>query len=227
MAYVLAALLALFMVSSPFEMIPGLTDTGPTWMGIDCSFEMVMNYILHHKMVWGKDITTTYGPLACLSNRVLWGIPKGYALLFDAFMVLNFWFVFKRFLTQHRLALGAGFLFIISLLLNGYFGSATAFILMFFSLFWMHEYARKPHFLAIVMSSVCVVLCFYMKLNTAFFAVFFFIANLANLHYSGKMPRLQLCLSVLLLLLCLYIPAIYLHVSLPDYIRGGLHHERL
>lgn len=222
-AYVLAAILALFMVSSPFEMMPQLTDNGPTWLGIDCSFEMVMNYILHHKMVWGKDITTTYGPLACLSNRVLWGIPKGYALLFDAFLAINFWFVFRRFLMQHHLILGTCFLFIVSLLLNAYFGSATAFLLMFFSLFWMHEYVWKSHFGAIVMSSVCVTLCFYMKLNTAFFAVLFFIANLANLYYSGKIPRRQLLLSVLLLLLCLYIPAIYLHVSLPGYIRGGFY----
>ncbi|HEY1032647.1 MAG TPA: hypothetical protein VGD89_12800 [Flavipsychrobacter sp.] len=95
---IVAAILAIFMLNTPFAVHPELVDKGPSWLGLDVSWQMTLNYALKEKWVWGKDIVYTYGPLGFLSTRIGWGIPAWLFFVFDVFLVANFFFVFRDFL---------------------------------------------------------------------------------------------------------------------------------
>src|SRR5882762_9492533 len=89
-----AALLAVCMITVPFALNNQLVDKGPSWRGLDISWKMTLNYAFIKHWTWGKDIVYTYGPLAAFSTRIGWGISRWVFLVFDAFIVVNFYFVF-------------------------------------------------------------------------------------------------------------------------------------
>jgi hypothetical protein len=197
----IALAFAFFLFTVPFSIVPWLVDSGPTWLGLDCSFQLTMNYALYHKMEWGEEIIATYGPLAFLCNRVMWGVSKEFVLFFDLFMLFNFGVVFRKFLLEHNKIFAFCFLFTTLLILNIHTGSTAAFLMFFFSIYWMYDYDQRTHFFSIVISSICIAFCFYMKLNAALFTILFFLTTLANLSYFNKISKLHLLLSIIALFL--------------------------
>jgi hypothetical protein len=220
---ILAGGFALFLLPVPFSIIPWLTDNGPSWLGVDCSFHMTMNYALNHKFIWGSDLIATYGPLAFLSNRVLWDIPKEYVLFFDLFLLFNFWHVFQDFISRNRSVGSLLVLTLIILLLNVHPGSTTSFIIFFFSIYWLWKDFRKQSFYSLLMSCVCISLCFYMKLNTSIFALLVFITHLINGYIFKSMVGRRCIAALLILCITIYLPSIWLSVDIVAYIIGGLH----
>lgn len=223
MATIIAVCCAAFLWTVPFSIIPGLVDSGPSWLGLDCSFLLMMNYALHQKLEWGTQLMATYGPLAFLANRVMWGIPKEAVLLFDLFVLFNFACIFRSFITGNHKLFAVLFILLTLLLLNIHMGSTIAFLVFFFALFWMYDYSRSLHLSALVMSSICICLCFYTKLNIAFFGIILFAVNLLQLRMLRRITQKQLLFIVLLSGFLLWIPASLLHVNLVAYISSGIH----
>src|SRR5476651_520490 len=134
----LAAMLALCMVTVPFAGHYHLVDKGPGWFGLDVSWGMTLNYALIKHWVWGKDIICTYGPLAFLSTRIGWGISRWALVLFDGFLVVNFYFVFIDFLKKNTdKFLAVAILICTMLTVNQYFGPDLSWVLLFFIIYWM------------------------------------------------------------------------------------------
>src|SRR5262249_7318158 len=138
----------------------------------------------------GKDIIFSYGPLSFLSTRTGYGISRWYMLLFDIFIIINFFFVFKDFIQRaYDKFIAVVFLLAIFILVRIFFGSDTAWVLLSFSIFWMYKFFKSPSLLSAIMQALLITITFYCKLNTGIVILFFFAAHLANMIYFKKVTR--------------------------------------
>lgn len=220
---IIAALLAICMVTSPFVIHPQLTDSGPTWLGLDDSGRMALNYAMLKKWVWGKDVIYTYGPLAFFSTRIGLGISRYTFLLFDVFIVLNFFAVFRDYLknavdkyTAIIILLG------ITFMINPYYGSELSFLLLFFTFHWLYKSYNNSRFSYYFIIAFLITLSFYIKLNTGLTGVLFLFFHLTNLIISHKINVGKAIIAFMLPLLFISLLSVILHVSLPSYIKSAL-----
>ncbi|MDB5087029.1 MAG: hypothetical protein JWR09_1023, partial [Mucilaginibacter sp.] len=219
----LAALLALLMVTTPFAIYNQLVDKGPSWLGLDVSWKMTLNYAFIKHWTWGKDLVYTYGPLASLSTRTGWGISRWAFMLFDAFLVVNFYFVFADFIKNNTNKLLAMAILICTLLVvNPCFGSDTSWVLLFFVIYWMMKtfYDQRPFFLAMLI--VLTVLAFYIKMNTGLIAMVFLGGHFINLFVCKKITLVKLLICCVSFMVLLIASAVLLNVSIINYISGSL-----
>ncbi|MDR3678396.1 MAG: hypothetical protein P4L41_00415 [Flavipsychrobacter sp.] len=220
--YLIAALLAILMVITPLSLHLVLNDKGPSWLGLDVSWQMTMNYAMMHKMVWGKDIIFNYGPLAFLSTRLAWGISKWIFVVFDVFLLLNYFFVFADFLKRTTSKpLAVIILVIIPLLIDQFIGADLAWLILFFIIYWMYKTFYDQHYAYLTILTLLVTLAFYIKMNTGLIAVIFLLAHLVNLLVARKINVVQLLYVLVLFSVIITISASLLHVSISSYIHGG------
>ena len=153
--HLLAAALALFLLPQPFTVYQTLVDKGPTWLGLDASARMTLNYAWLKGWNWGQDIIYTYGPLSFLATKVGWGISRWVFLAADLFVVVNFYLAFKDYLLRSaNKAVAFLILFLLVLTFPLYFGSGLSWLLLFFMFYWMYKsYERPvfPHFLMLAL----------------------------------------------------------------------------
>jgi hypothetical protein len=219
----LAAVLALHMFSFPLALYHTLIDTGPTWLGLDPSWQMTLNYAHIKGSTWGTDVIFSYGPLGFLATRVGWGISRWTFLLFDLFVVVNFFFVFKDFIKNAiDKFLAILILFCIILLMRSYYGTDLSWALLFLTFYWMYKTFLNPRLLYFVIIGVLITLSFYIKLNTAFVGILFFIAHLVNLLVSKKIRYLKAMTAFSVMAGFILLLSFLLHVSLVNYIKGSL-----
>ncbi len=220
--YFIAALLAILMVITPLSLHLVLNDKGPTWLGLDVSWQMTMNYALIHKMVWGKDVIFNYGPLAFLSTRLSWEISKWTFIVFDLFLLLNYFFVFADFLKRTtNKPLAVIILVIIPLLIEPFIGADLAWLILFFIIYWMYKTFYDQHYVYLTILTLLVILAFYIKMNTGLIAVIFLIAHLVNLRLAGKIDLVKLLYVLVLFSVLITLSSFLLHVSILSYIHGG------
>jgi hypothetical protein len=218
-----AALLALLMINTPFAIRSQLVDKGPNWFGLDVSWVMTLNYASIKHLVWGKDIVYTYGPLAYFATRTGWGVSRWFFLLFDGFIVINFYFVFIDFLkTNIDKFLAASILICTMLVVNQNFGSDLSWVLLFFIIYWMMKtfYDQRPFFLAMLI--VLTVLAFYIKMNTGLIAMVFLCGHFINLFVCKKITLVKLLVCCVSFVVLVIVSAVLLNVSIISYISGSL-----
>jgi hypothetical protein len=218
-----AAILALLMITTPFAIYTQLVDKGPSWFGLDVSWKMTLNYAFIKNWIWGKDIVYTFGPLAFLSTRTGWGIPGWVFVLFDCFLVVNFYFVFADFIKNSSNKLFASAILIcIILVVNQTFGSDLSWVMLFFIIYWMTKtfYDPRPVFISILI--LLTVLTFYIKMNTGVIAMLLLCLHLVNLFVSKKITPLKLLIYAAGFILLVLLSAAMLHVSIISYITGSL-----
>jgi hypothetical protein len=218
----LAALLALCMVTAPFSIYNQLVDKGPSWLGLDVSWKMTLNYAFMKHWVWGKDILYTYGPLASLSTRIGWGISRWGFALFDGFMVVNFYFVFIDFIRNNKNRfLAVAILICTMLVVNQFFGSDLSWVMLFFIIFWMTKtfYDQRPLYLSMLI--ILTVLAFYIKMNTGLIAMLFLCFHFTNLFIYKKITPVKLLLCCVSFIALIIASAVLLHVSIINYIYGS------
>jgi len=218
-----AAILALCMVTVPLAGHYYLVDKGPSWHGLDVSWDMTLNYALIKHWVWGKDIICTYGPLAFLSTRTGWGISRWAFLLFDGFLVVNFYFIFIDFLKNNAdKFLAVAILICTMLAVNQYFGVDLSWVLLFFIIYWMIKtfYDQRPLFIAILI--LFTILAFYVKMNTGLIAMLFLCAHFVNLFICKKITLAKLLIYCVGFAVTIIVSAVLLHVSIISYVYGSL-----
>lgn len=221
--YVVSFLLALNMYTFPFCTTPWLVSEGPSWLGLDVSWQMVLNYANIQNWTWGKDIIYTYGPLGFLSKRLGWGVSPWVFLIFDAFLIVNFFYIFKDFLKAANNKLLAFFVLLgIILTLNPYHGTDLSWVLYCFSAYWGFKAYVNPTWRSIFMMCLVSIITFYVKMNTGLIILLICCGNIGILFITGK-ATLKKSLAILLMLAGgVFVTALLLNVSLPGYIVGSI-----
>lgn len=220
--YVLAFVMALYMFTFPFISYPYVTDQGPTWLGLDVSWQMMLNYSNNHDLVWGKDIIYTYGPLGFLATRFAWGVSRWFFLAFDLMLMVNFFYVFKDFLKASiSKTLGALILLAAMLLMQTDHGSDLSWVLLFLIFFWIYKTFTQPSARSFIMLIILTVLSFYVKMNTGLIGICVLVAHLALLYFSERLSIRTAFIILFSLIGSIYLSSLLLHVHLPGYIKGA------
>lgn len=222
LVYVIAFVLAVHMFTFPFVMTPHLTDTGPTWLGLDVSWQMTLSYANMKDWVWGKDIVYTYGPLGFLSTRIGWGVSRWVFVAFDLLLIINFFFVFKDFLKASASKLmGTLILVAATLLMNTHHGTDLSWVLMFLVYYWLYKAYLSPSLLSFVMICLLTVIAFYVKVNTGIVTICVIAAYMLLIYIANKISLLKAILIIASLFIAIVVTAALLHVHLPGYISGA------
>ncbi|MBX7204593.1 MAG: hypothetical protein K1X81_04165 [Bacteroidia bacterium] len=212
-------------LTSSFAVAPLLADKGPTWYGIDCSWAFTFNIALLKNWIWGKDIVYTYGPLGFLATRIGYHIPSILLILFDAFLMTNFFIVFNEVLNKSKDKFLA-VLFIICniLLIRIHTHVGVVWIILFFNCYWLNKAAEKFSFNIYLYLSFLITASFYLKLNTGLIGIILYIMLLLFLNFLREITFKQ-TLSVLFLPFVFILAVSFpLHVDLPGYLSGAGEH---
>lgn len=217
-----ALVMAVFCFTTPFADHPHLSYPKDVWLGLDVSWQVMLGYALNKHWQWGTDIIYTYGPLGVLATRAGMGISRWVFLLFDFYLICNFYFLFKDFLlnaTEKFIALLV--VFAITLLLDTNIGGDLSWVITVFSFYWMYKSYQEPRYVYFLLSVLNIVLCFYIKLNAGIIGFFFLFAHLANLLMFKKirLPKVAVILAIGIALI--YTGALLFNVNILSYTVGA------
>jgi hypothetical protein len=222
---VFIALLGAFVLFPPYFEL-GLFPIPPSefsWMSIDPSWLIALNYANVENLIWGKDIAFTYGPLSYLSTRVGWGVDQMDFILFDLFISFNFFYLFfKGFINSHSKKLSAILIFSVSFILPTYFGSVTSIILMAFLVFWIRESLENDNYINYIFQILLIVLMFFIKFNTGLISFVLIAAFLVYQWFFNRKLRKLYLVYILTLVTLLVVFSLILNVSLGNYFLSGL-----
>lgn len=218
-----AFVLALHMFTMPFVVYPTAVDKGPSWLGLDISWQMTLNHAVVKNWTWGKDIIYTYGPLGFLATRIGLGVSRWVYVLFDLFLIANFFFLFKDFiLTAYNKALAAITILVFTLILSPFHGGDIGWVLLIFIYYWLYKAYQAPRFSYFIMLSLLIACCFFIKLNAGLIGIIFLAAALVNSLVFKKIKLLPAVIALAMALAMIAVGAMLLHVSLPGYTRGAI-----
>lgn len=218
-----AALMALLMLPVTFAASLVLVDHGPTWLGLDDSARMALNWAWKAHVNWGHDIIYTYGPLSFLSTKVGWGIPAVVFVLFDLFVVLNFFFIFRDIILKSgNRIVGLLAVFLIAVTIPPFYGSGLAWAFTIFIYFWMYRCYLSPRPWQLGMLVLLIAIAFYLKLNTGLFTIIFLLGYLGLMLYVKRISWRRALLTVAALTVLLIVGALCFNVSLPAYVKGAV-----
>jgi hypothetical protein len=219
----IAAVLAIHMLAIPFTVYLNLVDKGPTWLGLDDSARMTLNYAWIKHWNWGNDIIYTYGPLSFLSTKVGYGISRWLFLVLDLFVVVNFFLMFKDFILRaESKILAILLLFCVTVLITPFYGSGLAWILLIFIYYWMYKTYEDPRLSYFIILILLIALSFYIKLNTGLFVIVFLVIHVSILFIIKKVSLPKALLIVGILIAVLLAGAWGFNVSLIAYAKGAV-----
>ncbi len=221
--YIAICYLAFHMFCFPFVVYPNLTNSGPTWLGLDISWQVAINYAWINKLNWGHDLIFSYGPLGFLATRVGWGVSKWVFFVFDIFIVFNFFYVFKDFVFKSSERILALIILVsVVLITNPYYGSDLSWVFMFFTFFWMYKAHKEQRIWHFFMITLLIGLSFYIKLNTALVIIFFYLGFVVNLVIFKSVSYRKASILVLLTIIWIVLLAFFFNVSIQEYISGSI-----
>lgn len=204
------------------SMVIDLNRTYP-WLSLDPSWNMALNKFNIDHLVWGKDITFTYGPLAYLSTRVGWGISRYHLLLFDLFVALNFFLIFyNAYIKSENKKIALLLLIATCIFLPSTFASGNALVLLAFLIFWIRRSLDEGKIHYYVMQIAIIVLLFFIKFNTSLISFFLFFIALAYKILFTKENKGQLAIYIAVPVILVFIFSKLLNVSVFEYLVGGL-----
>ncbi|MFN4247301.1 MAG: hypothetical protein ACK4EY_06240 [Flavipsychrobacter sp.] len=218
---IVPALLVLLVFNVQFIHYPALMDSGDPIHGLDPSWQMMLTHALKHKLVWGKDIVYTYGPLGFLETRVAYGISPILLLLFDCFVLFNLFSIFRRYIQQaSNKWIAAALLTALGLVYT--MDGSTPWLLLFFIFYRMRLVYDKGKTTDVALLIVTIVLCMYMKLNTGLVSIAVFVGFLVLMIVQKRVSLLKGGVWFAALSGSIFVTSLLLHVSLTDYIKGAL-----
>ncbi|MBS1779359.1 MAG: hypothetical protein JST70_08530 [Bacteroidetes bacterium] len=219
----IAFVLAFYTVSYPIVEYPHVVDKGPSWLGLDVSWEMTLNYALSKNWVWGKDIIYTYGPLGFLGTRAGFGISKWAFLAFDVFFVANMFCMFRDFLrASTNKWLATVILFAFTIVMESSHRTDISWVITLFSFYWMYNSYKEAKYGYFLLACINITLGFYLKLNAGLVGIIFLLGHLVNLYVFKKTDVKKIGVVLLSLTCMLGFGAYALHVSLAGYLKGAI-----
>ncbi|RZJ33256.1 MAG: hypothetical protein EOO51_14470 [Flavobacterium sp.] len=194
----------------------------PWWTLLDTSWVMTLNYVKMHGFSWGTDFIFTYGPLSQLSTRFGWGESRYLFLSFDIFLLLNWILMFYYALkTSANKWLTLSLILIITLFLPIWIGGRISLYLLMFLAFWVRQGMETKTVVGFIMQIGIVVVCFFIKFNTALFCLPFFYLGIAYLAYWRKLRTFEIVLYSLAPLILIGLLSVYLNVSVFHYVSSS------
>ncbi len=217
-----ALVMAVFCFTTPFADHPHLSYPTDVWLGLDVSWQVVLGYALNKHWQWGTDIIYTYGPLGVLATRVGMGLSKWVFLLFDVYLVYNFYCLYRDFLLDAVDKFIALLLvFSITLLMDFNHGGDLSWVVTVFSFYWMYKSYREPKYYYFLLIVLNVVLCFFIKLNAGIVGFFFLSAHLTNLLIFKKIKVSKAIIVLAGAMVIVFAGALLLNVNLKAYTIGA------
>lgn len=217
-----ALVMAVHMVTFPFYQYPYVVSTGASWLGLDVSWQMMLNYADIHKLTWGKDIIYTYGPLGFLVTRIGWGIPIAIFILLDAFLVFNFYCIFRDFILRSaNTVIGVVTIFLFTLIITPGYGAELPWVLLLFSFYWIYKTITTPRYVYYVLAILPLIISFYVKLNAGLVGILFLFGHIINQLVFKAISWKKSVIVISAILMAIGITSVLLHVSIPGYIKGA------
>lgn len=191
--------------------------------GIDPSWNLAINMLIHQGANFGTDVAYTYGPLGFLNYRIM---PEGYSiywfLVFDLVLVGMATASIAYTMRQAgKYAVHVAILALIFIYPNGLFADRI-FSLLFYEFAFLLYALREKRFWALLVATTIAVVLFFIKVNVLFIAgpyLFFVLTFAAWKRIFSPYP---LGLLAIIYLVALYSLALYLRVDIPTYIRNSL-----
>lgn len=219
----IAFVLALFTVCFPFVEYPWVVSEGPSWYGLDVSWQMTLNYAKAMHWTWGKDIIYTYGPLGFLGTRLGFGISRWAFLLFDIFFVANMFCVFRDFLRlSNNKWLATVILFAFTIVMEPSHRTDMSWVITLFAFYWMYRSHKEAKYNYLLLACINIVICFFLKLNAGLVGIVFLSGHLVNLYVFRKINLLKTGIILSSLAAMIGLGAWVFHVSIPGYLSGAL-----
>lgn len=222
--YGLAALVCaylLFPIGFEFSILPYKAEDA-WWTLLDSSWMITLNYLKIHHFTWGTDFVFTYGPLGQLSTRVGWGENRYLFLFFDLFVFVNwlltFYFALK---SSANKPLTLVMMLLLGLFLPNWIGGRISLYLLLFLTFWTRQSIEHKTILSYVMQISILVICFFIKFNSAFVCLPIYYMGIGYMAYRKNLNLKEILLYSLTPLLLIYLLSFYLNVSLYHYISTG------
>lgn len=219
----IALLMAIACFTYPFVEYPHLVNSGPNWLGLDVSWQVVLSYAVDNDWIWGKDIVYTYGPLGFLSTRVGIGISRWIFLAFDIYLITNFFFLFRDYLlkaTDRFIALAT--VFCTTLLMSTSHGSDLSWVVLIFSFYWMQRAYTDGKYTYYALIIINLALCFFIKLNAGLIGFAFLIGHIINLLLSKRISYLKSIIVLSGTAMLVLLGSLLLKVNLPGYLKGAI-----
>jgi hypothetical protein len=190
-------------------------------LGLDPSWQLVLQYAGEKGFKFGEDFIFTYGPLGFLSTRVDFEINKTLLLIFDIFIGIQILCVFRLISQQyHAIAVilfGLGYWS-----MAGLHTSHLNFTLLFLSLFWTKLYLEQNKWIHLILFSVLNSISWFIKLNTGLIGVFFSIVLVFAYRFTKKNPNVKDGFVLIFHILFLASLAIYFNIHFGAYVSNGL-----
>lgn len=132
--------------------------------GLDVSWNIAIHNAVQNKLVFGKEFVFTYGPLGIFVTRLSIGVHEVVYILFDVFVIANFFYVFFRIITRSNLAVSS----ILIYLCIWYMVPDPSLMLLWVVLFLVFDYLATRNTLVLIDIVAIAVILFFIKLSAAF-----------------------------------------------------------
>ncbi len=223
---ILLALLGAYLLFPPnFQMVfyPLNYSTTESWLTLDPSWVITLNYANLSGLEWGSVFTFTNGPLSYLTTRAGWGAGRMDLLIYDLFLFINLFLLFFEILKGAKnLLFSTLLLTVVCFVLPGYLGPSNAIILFFIFIFWIRSGMNNPKWIYFILQILLLPLLFYMKFNTGLISFLLFYIGIGYCFYKGNFNKLYLTLIALAPVIFTLIWARILNVDIINYTKSGI-----
>ncbi|GAB3281253.1 hypothetical protein GCM10027347_56780 [Larkinella harenae] len=190
---------------------------------IDNSWRIALEYIYHKKLIWGKDVLFTYGPLGRWLQRYTIVTSPLELMLVDTFFALNLAVLLYSFLPKPLKVWHLCLYFLLWNILNNMHGEWIHFIWFYSVLYWGIRYLSKPSDGLLAYLFVLGSINFFMKANYGVIIIVFILSLLSYRYFRRQVTLAWFASSVLLLMALLLLGAYLLRVDLIRYSLSSLH----
>jgi hypothetical protein len=205
------------------HLFPMVSSPENSWLTLDPSWNITLNYVNLKEFVWGEEFVFTYGPLSYLSTRFGWGVNKMHFLLYDFFLFFNFFFIFFYTIKKATTKIFPIILVILTcLILPDFFRGANSIVLMVFLIFWIKISMLNPKWYYFLPQFVLLFLMFYIKFNTGLVSFILFYSGLLYLFFSTKINKIYLAIIGIIPFILILLTAPIFKVKLWPYIINGI-----
>jgi len=188
--------------------------------GLDESWNIALNLAYRQHMVFGKDILFTYGPLGILNYRLPIAFSKFVYLLFDIYFLTTLFFILRS-IFKRQFSYGLAIFIFFCIMANQY-GELYQWYFFFF-FFYLFSFIKAPGRIGhLAHAAVLSGLILYFKVSLGMTTIFLFLAAITYMLIRRKWNGKVYAAVLLSYFLVMWSGALFLHVSLKDYILGSL-----
>lgn len=224
-AIFIALLAAYFLFPPNFQMVlyPLSYSIPESWLSLDPSWIITLNYANLKGLNWGTDFIFTNGPLSYLTTRVGWGANRFDFLIYDLFLFVNLFLLFFYTIKRAKSILFPVLLLVAAcFILPNYLGPSNALLLLFILIFWIRKGMDDPKWIYFILQILVLSLLFYIKFNTGLISFILFYVGLGYCFFKTNYNKWFLTLIAFIPLILIFITAKLLKVDIINYAISGV-----